>query len=180
MFFIGALPQVVFISAPCPIPNLCPCAAYSLSHKSAGIAIPLMRYHYCTAPGLYRTCCSWQLFAVFSQVFAFRKFAPSARPLMRFFFYWGSAPNPACSRRSQPIPDLLLFARFRPSSKSAASARPLMRPCFLLGLCPKPCCTAPGLYRTCCYSQLFAFFQQVLHSSKFAPSARPLMRPCYQ
>ena len=130
MFFIGALLQVVFISAPCPIPDLCPCAAYSLSHKSAGIAIPLMWYQYCTAPGLYRTCCSWQLFAIFPQVFAFRRFASSARPLMRPFFYWGSAPNPACSRRSQPIPDLLLFARFRHSSKSAASARPLMRPCL--------------------------------------------------
>ena len=39
-----------------------------------------MRYHYCTAPGLYRTCCSWQLFAIFSHS---SKFAPSARPLMR-------------------------------------------------------------------------------------------------
>ena len=35
------------------------------------------------APGLYRTCCSWQLSTIFPQVFAFRRFAPSARPLMR-------------------------------------------------------------------------------------------------
>ena len=34
---------VVFIPAPCPIPDLCLGAVYLLSHKSAGIARPLMR-----------------------------------------------------------------------------------------------------------------------------------------
>ena len=77
---------------------------------------------------------------------------PGSTPGISTSFYRGSAPNPL--HRSQPIPDLLLFAGFRHSSKSAASARPLMRPglefqqvralrytadavFLLLGLCPK-------------------------------------------
>ena len=41
LFVVRLIAAVVFIPAPCPIPDLCLGAVYLLSHKSAGIARPL-------------------------------------------------------------------------------------------------------------------------------------------